>query len=193
MAEPFIGEIRSFGFTFPPYGWATCDGSRMAVGQNQALYAIIGVRFGGTQGSTFNLPNLQARVPMGSGTGPGLTPRSVASQVGTTTVALFNSNMPSHNHNVVIESAKKAAGLVTGANPTSQYLATASFGPTTLPQQESLYSPQATNTIPLAANTLSLFGGLAPSGSAGGHENRQPALVINFCIALDGLFPINPS
>ncbi|MBF0133714.1 MAG: tail fiber protein [Magnetococcales bacterium] len=193
MADPYIGEIRSFGFTFPPYGWATCNGSQMAVGQNPALYAIIGIRFGGTLNKTFNLPNLQARVPMGSGTGPGLTPRSVASQVGTTTVTLSDSNMPAHNHNVVIESAGVRAGLVTGANPTSQYLASASFGSAAPTKPEYLYSPQATNTIPLAANTLSSFGGQASSGSAGGHENRQPALVINFCIALDGLFPINPS
>ncbi|HAT50967.1 MAG: phage tail protein [Nitrospirae bacterium] len=192
MAEPYIGEIRPFGYNFAPYGWAYCTGSTMEISQNQVLFAIIGNRFGGDGRQVFKLPDLQGRVPMGSGTGPGLTPRSIASTVGEEVVTIAFPFMPQHNHSVVIEAAGGKSGPVTGAVPTSQFLAAATFVAAGPPTLELLYSKTVPNGNALASNALSEVGGQENSGIPASHENRQPFLVINFCIALDGVFPYRP-
>lgn len=190
MADPYIGEIRPFGCSFAPYGWAFCTGTQMATSQNPALFAVIGNQFGGDGQRTFRLPNLQGIAPMGSGTGPGLTPRPFAKAIGEETVTLSPSNMPQHNHSVLIEAAGGKPGPVTGAVPTSQFLATASFVTAGPPTLELLYSKTVPNGNELASNTLNAVGGQVTSGFADSHENRQPYLAINFCIALDGVFPV---
>ncbi len=191
MADPYIGEIRAFSFVFPPLNWAVCNGALLSINQNPALFSIIGNRYGGSYPNTFALPNLQGRVPVGSGTGQGLTPRTIATSLGIANVALVPANMPAHTHNVNIEAAGGRTGAVTGPDPTVQYLAPASFG-TTTKTAELLYSKTVPSDNNLAANALSSFGG-DTSGNATLHENRQPALALNVCIALQGLYPMKPS
>lgn len=185
MADAYIGEIRPFGFNFPPQDWASCTGTLISVNQNPTLYAVIGNQFGGTYGQTFKLPNLQGMVPMGSGAGPGLTPWNFASTTGANSATISSSNMPQHNHSVNVEAASKRA-VPPGANPASQFLASAMLGAS---QPEFLYSKTVPTNNALAPNTLSSTGGVAPSGVPASHENRQPYLVINYCIAMEGYFP----
>ncbi len=163
MAEPFLGEIRMFSFGFAPSGWALCDGQLLAIAQNQALYALLGVMYGGNGTVNFALPNLQGRMPIHRTSG-----YAQGSQGGEETHTLVESEVPAHTHGVVGSSnGPSQASPVNGLWPTGGALtpyASAGDG----------------NTMALQAVT-----------SVGGqpHENRPPYLVINFAIALTGLFP----
>src|SRR5262245_52307968 len=98
MAEPFIGEIRIFGFNFAPVGWAACNGQLLSIAQNTALFSILGTVYGGDGQTTFGLPNLQGRAPMMWGQGPGLTARNIGEVTGTDNVTLLTTEIPAHNH-----------------------------------------------------------------------------------------------
>ena len=104
MSEPFLGEIRIFGGTFAPNGWALCNGQLLSIAQNSALFAILGTTYGGDGVTTFALPNLQGRLPMHWGQGQGLSPRVVGEIAGTETVTLLNSQLPVHNHTAMASS-----------------------------------------------------------------------------------------
>ena len=96
MSEPFIGEIRAFGFNFPPRGWATCAGQLLPISQNTALFSILGTYFGGNGTTNFALPNLQGNVPLHVGSGPGLSPRTIGETGGAPQVTLNVNQMPAH-------------------------------------------------------------------------------------------------
>ncbi|MBX7054051.1 MAG: tail fiber protein [Pyrinomonadaceae bacterium] len=163
MSEPFIAEIQIFAFSFPPRGWAFCNGQSLAIAQNQALFSILGTTYGGNGQTTFALPNLQSRTPVHPGN------EIVMGQVGgSETVTLTSSEIPLHNHTM-----NASAGAITGGSPSGTYL-------TTQPT-EAMY------TIPANANAQ--MSGLALSNGSQPHTNIQPYLVVNFCIALVGLFP----
>ena len=98
MSEPFLGEIRAFGFTFPPRGWALCDGQLLAISSNAALFSLLGTTYGGDGRTTFQLPDLRGRAAMHFGTGPGLNTRVQGQRSGTETNTLSESQLPSHNH-----------------------------------------------------------------------------------------------
>src|SRR5512142_222968 len=98
MSTPFIGQIGLFAFNFPPRGWALCNGQILSISQNTALFSLLGTTYGGDGISTFALPNLQSRVPMHRGQGPGLSPRTIGEVTGTETVILLQNNMPAHTH-----------------------------------------------------------------------------------------------
>src|SRR5580765_3610287 len=100
MAEPFLGEIRAFGFYFAPLGWATCDGQIMSIAQNQALFSLLGTTYGGNGTTTFALPDLRSRVPVHQGQGPGLSPYAEGQAGGTEAVTLAAAQMPQHTHPV---------------------------------------------------------------------------------------------
>lgn len=183
--DAYTGEIRAFGFNFPPQNWALCDGSLRNVNQYQALYSIIGNLYGGTVNQTFALPNLLGRAPMGSGTGPGLTPRTLATSTGAPTVALTTSQMPVHNH-----------GL-TANNATYPNMAS---GPGTTTALSRVMVPNGTGAS--VAENFSSTGGLDTAlnsaaigvqGSGEAHNNVQPIQVLNFCICLDGYYPVPAS
>ena len=184
MADPFLGEIRAFGFYFAPVNWAMCLGQLMPLQQNTALFSIIGIQFGGNGTSNFGLPNLQGQAPMGTGTGQGLTPRAVGDAVGAASVSLQPNNMPPHNHAIAVQTANATAtsperGVlaqgVNGSGPRAPQVFAYAAGAPTVPQGA------------LAANALSPFtGGNQP------HNNRQPYLALNFCICLSGEFPVRP-
>ncbi len=184
MADPFLGEIRAFGFNYAPVNWAMCQGQLMPVQQNPALFSIIGIQFGGNGTSNFGLPNLQGQAPMGAGAGPGLTPRAVGDAVGTAAVTLLPTQMPPHNHAIAVQTTN-----ATAATPGGNVLAQSVNGSSPRAPQVFAYAPGAP-TVPqgaLAANALApLNGGGQP------HSNLQPTLALNFCICLSGEFPARP-
>lgn len=177
MNEPFIGQICLFGFNFAPRGWALCNGQLLPIAQNTALFSLLGTTYGGDGSSTFALPNLQSRVVVGQGQGPGLSSYSMGQTGGAESVTLLSTQMPSHNHQL---NASNSTGATN--TPTNNVLA-ASYGALEDGTQVTV------NTYSGSANTT-----LSPSsiGAAGGnqpHENRQPFLTMNYCIALQGIFP----
>lgn len=173
MADPFVAEIRIFGFNFAPRGWAFCDGQLMPISQNTALFSLLGTTYGGDGKSTFGLPNLQGAAPMHPGEGPGLSPHYLGEQGGTETVTLLESEMPSHTHALRANTIDPADTSTPGTSAT--------FAPST---GGTLYQAAADTTLaPLA---------LSPAGGSLPHNNMQPYLTVNFCIALQGVFPARP-
>lgn len=171
MSEPFIAEIRIFAGNFAPRGWAFCDGQLLPVSQNTALFSLIGTTYGGDGRSTTALPNLQGRVPMHPGKGPGLTSRRLGQQGGTETVTLTEAQMPSHTHSFQVTQENASQGTL---NDQAQ-LARARNG--------TLYQSNTSGLVAMSNQTL---------GSTGGsqeHNNLQPLLAMNFIIALVGLYP----
>lgn len=187
--DAFIGEIRILPYTYAPQGWLPCNGRQVVIQQYQALYAVIGPYFGGDQKTYFNLPNLQGQVAMGTGTGPGLTPRTIAQKVGAETEDLTISQMAAHTHTVT---AKTVAPAISAANMTSTP-ASDSWLSKAIQVQSSTstvalfsYIPSGTPNLALADQTFDAAGAALPAG----HENRQPYLPMQFCICFDGLFPV---
>ena len=160
MSEPFLGELKLMSFNFPPKGWALCNGQFLPINQNQALFALLGTTYGGNGQTTFALPDLRGRVAMHRGNGFNQGQRG-----GEEVHTLVGQEMPAHNHLV---NASNAAG--DAADPTMLAQFSDGYGgPTSL--------------TPLQAATVGNVGGSQP------HENRQPYLVLNWCIALQGIFP----
>ena len=170
MADPFVAEIRIFGFNFAPTGWAFCNGQLLPLSQNTALFSLLGTTYGGDGKSTFALPDLQGSAPMHPGQGPGLSLHDLGETGGSETVTLLQSEIPAHSHSM--RAATQDPADVKLVNPT------ASFG---LSQEGPLY--QDTQNTTLAPQALPPAGGSLP------HTNMMPYLVLNFCIALQGVFP----
>jgi microcystin-dependent protein len=158
--DPFVAEIRMFGFNFAPRGWAFCDGQLLPLSQNTALFALLGTMYGGDGKSNFALPDLQGNAPMFWGQGGGLSDHYEGEMDGSQTVTLLQSEMPFHTHTVpgptISLAGSQGASIYVTGSPT----------------------PQQMN-----------FQGLAPYGTGGPHNNMQPYLTLNFCIALQGVFP----
>lgn len=174
MSNPFVAEIRMLGCNFPPNGWAFCNGQILAIAQNTALFSLIGTFYGGNGQSTFALPDLQGRVAIGAGQGPGLSQREVGEQGGTSTVTLLTSELPPHSHVLTGNS-----GATDVASPEGNRMGTTG----TRGQQVNAYA------APASANAQMDPAALAPVGGTQPHENVMPSLAINFCIALQGVFP----
>jgi len=168
MSEPFVAEIRIFAGNFAPRGWAFCNGQLLPISQNTALFSLIGTTYGGDGRSTTALPDLQGRIPMHPGQGPGLTSRRLGERGGVELVTLSEAQMPNHNHPMMgtEEEADRPA-------PASDRM---------LAEGESVYGG-ASNLVPMASGALPNTGGSQP------HNNLQPFLTINFIIALVGLYP----
>ncbi|WP_366510963.1 tail fiber protein [Yoonia sp.] len=171
--EPFIAQIMLFGGNFAPRGWAFCDGQLLPISSNSALFSIIGTVYGGDGRTTFALPDLRGRVPMHAGSGPGLTPRQIGQRVGLEHVTLVESQMPNHNHEMLV-----ASGAAAGSRPSGDAIASASIFIDNNPSD-----PATQPSIALNSRTVSNAGG----GQQ--HENMQPTLCINYIIALQGIFP----
>lgn len=172
MSEPFVAEIRIFGFNFAPRGWATCDGQLMAISQNTALFSLLGTTYGGNGKTTFGLPNLQGAAPMQQGQGPGLTNRTLGESGGSQTVTLLSTEMPQHTHTL-----QGQGGPGNRSTPVGNSFARVESGTPYLPQ-----SP-APPLVPMSPQAVGAEGGNQP------HNNMQPYLTVNFCIALQGVFP----
>lgn len=178
MADPFVAEIRMFAGNFAPTGWALCDGQLLPISQNTALFSLLGTWYGGDGRSTFALPDLRGRSPLGWGDGAGLTSYSPGEQVGADSVALLPSEMPQHSHTVT---GVGPAVLGTTGNPSAAAWATSRVGRTT----EQLYSTSA-GTVAMSPGALSSAGSGVP------HDNLPPYSTLTFIIALQGVFPQRP-
>lgn len=164
MAEPFLSEIRIFSFNFAPKGWALCNGQLLPINQNQALFSLLGTTYGGDGRVNFALPNLQGRVPIHEGSG-----HTLGEAAGSSTVTLSIQQMPQHNH---LPNASSTDGAL--AAPTNNFWGSNSERP---------YSADNANLVAMSATGTTSVGGSQP------HENKMPSLVLNFCIALQGIFP----
>jgi microcystin-dependent protein len=173
--DPFVAEIRCFGFNFAPKGWAFCNGQLMAISQNTALFSLLGTTYGGDGKSTFALPNLQGSVPMHQGQGPGLSLRDLGEVSGSDTINLLQSEMPGHQHSV--HSSPSNSGLVNQAAGNVPGKAVDS-----VPNPVNVYAA-APNNAQLNPFSITVAGGGLP------HNNDMPTLVLNYCIALQGVFP----
>ena len=168
MSEPFLGEIRMMSFTFPPRGWATCQGQLLPINQNQALFALLGTMYGGNGQTTFGLPNLMGRVPIHVGAG------FIQGQAGGEQAhTIVMGEMPMHTHTAVASNAQPTSGSGNQPGPT-RFLSTSNPG--------QLYS-NFTNPTPRNQGVIGDVGGSQP------HNNMQPYTAIGFCIALVGIFP----
>jgi microcystin-dependent protein len=174
MSSPFIGQIMIFAGNFAPVGWALCDGRLLPVSDNAALFDVIGTTYGGDGTVTFALPDLRGRVPLGKGAGRGLSSYQLGQKVGTETVALTVAQMPSHAHVVNAVSGPGNGNIPAGNTLLSGVGGQAASGP----YQTPAYAAPSGNTTSLAGNTVASTGGGQP------HQNLQPFLVFNFCIAL---------
>ena len=175
--DPFVAEIRIFPFNFAPKGWAFCDGQLLPLSQNTALFSLLGTTYGGDGKSNFALPNLQGRLAMHSGQGPGLSLQDLGEAAGTETVTLLQSEIPSHTHFLNADANAATAGSPTGgAYAEGQWNAGQNSGVV------NFYTTSAPDTQ-LAPTAINFAGGGQP------HNNMMPYLTLNFCIALQGVFP----
>lgn len=172
MSDQFLGEIRPAGFNFAPQGWALCNGQILSIAQNTALFSLLGTNFGGDGRSNFGLPNLQGCAALGMGQGPGLTSYNIGEAVGSEAVTLTQVQMASHSHTPVADGGRVAA---TQATPVGD-----AWGKSG--QNDTPYSSGPANVTMSQASTT-------PAGGNGAHNNMMPYLVINFVIALVGIFP----
>jgi microcystin-dependent protein len=172
MSSPFVAEIRIFPFNFAPTGWAFCDGQIVPISQNTALFSLLGTTYGGDGKTNFALPNMQGNAPMHFGQGAGLSLRDLGESDGSPTVTLLSSEMPSHTHLVGVSSAVADTKV-----PDSTMILGRSAG-------GSVYEkPPGTPLSNLNSGSVGSSGGNQP------HNNLMPYLVLNFCIALQGVFP----
>jgi len=165
MSEPFLSEIKIVSFNFPPKGWALCNGQFLPINQNQALFALLGTTYGGNGQTTFALPNLRGRVPIHFGGA-----HTLGETAGSTSVTVNIEQLPTHLHAMM--STTQNATVDTPAN--TETLATASIN---------LYRTQQTTPVAMEPGIISNVGGSQP------HNNMMPYLVLNFIIALQGIFP----
>jgi microcystin-dependent protein len=168
--DPFVAEIRIFPFNFAPKGWAFCDGQILPLSQNTALFSLLGTTYGGDGKSNFALPNMQGNAPMHPGQGPGLSLHDLGETGGSETVSLLESEIPSHSHALM-------ASNQPGEDPQAVTEALArSVG-------ANLYQASNAGLVNMSDNIL------APAGGDQPHNNMQPYLTLNFCIALQGVYP----
>lgn len=184
MTAPFIGELKAFGFNFAPRNYMFASGQLLPIAQYTALFSILGTTYGGNGQTNFALPNLNGSIPMGNGSGAGLTPRDLGEVGGSETVTLLTTEMPAHIHGVTTKVDPGSVANMTDV-PTNGYFisrfvyegnaaANAWFKPASGP------NPTPTTLHPLT---------VTPTGGSQPHNNLQPLLVLNWCIAVQGLFP----
>jgi microcystin-dependent protein len=169
MSSPYIGEIRMFGGSFAPAGWAFCSGQAMPISENDALFTLIGTTYGGDGQETFNLPDLQGRVPIHMGQGPGLQSYQIGEAAGVESVTLTTQQIPAHNH---------------------AFVASTSPGTSNSPQDTVPASPPVAKLYRLTSPADPFPAGLLqPAGGNQPHDNLMPYLAISFIISLFGIFP----
>ena len=169
MSEPFVGEIRMFGFNFAPQGWAQCNGQLLPIAENTALFSLLGTTYGGDGHATFALPDMRSRVPVCQGQGEGLSSYADGQAGGAETVTLAATQMPRHTHPV------RASSKAADSDQLAGRALARSAGHT--------YTAEPDTSTVMNADMLGDTGGSQP------HDNIQPYLALNFCIALVGIFP----
>jgi microcystin-dependent protein len=172
--EPFIGEIIIVGFTFAPRGYALCSGQTLAISTNTALFSLLGTTYGGNGQTTFALPNLQGRIAVGAGQGPGLSSYQLGQVSGLPNVTLQSTQMPSHTHTI-----QGNGGDGTQSSPIGNFFA----GPGADRDLFAYNAGTTGGTVNMNPTAVSMNGGSQP------HNNMMPHLTLNYCIALQGIFP----
>ena len=175
MTAPFVGEIKAFGFNFPPRGYAFAQGQLLAIASNTALFSILGTTYGGNGQTTFALPDLRGRVAIGQGQGAGLSDYVLGEETGTETVSLLTTEMPAHTHQMMGGTVSNAPTQVSGTPQAGAMFGGSSPG--------KAYVATAANLVAMAPQTI------APTGGSLPHNNIQPVLGLNYCIAIQGVFP----
>lgn len=170
MSDQFLAEIRIFPFNFPPTGWAFCNGQLMPLSQNTALFSLLGTTYGGDGKSTFALPDMQGNAPMQPGQGQGLSLRDLGEMSGVESITLLVSEIPIHTHAANGSDEDNASTIPVGH----------AYGKLSV-------AFRASGTLGTMAPQS-----LAPAGGGLPHNNMQPYLTLNFCIALQGIFPQRP-
>ena len=165
--EPFLGQLMLVPYNFAPQGWAFCNGQIMSIAQNSALFSLLGTPYGGNGQTTFALPDLRGRVAISAGQGPGLQNYSLGEVAGSESITLISTQMPAHTHLV---------GASTGSAQAT-------------PDNAFPGSDTSTQIYDLAASTTMNPQMIQPAGGSQPHENRQPYLVLNYIIALQGVYP----
>ncbi len=182
MSDQFVAEIRIFPFNFPPTGWAFCNGQLLPISQNTALFSLLGTTYGGNGQSTFGLPDMLDNAPMHAGQGQGLSQRVLGESSGVESVTLLQSEIPVHTHTF---NASNNDSNPDDASPVGQLPAKAIWDTGSEAGVIAMYTPNSP-TPPLANMA---FQSLSPAGGGLPHNNMQPYLTLNFCIALQGIFP----
>lgn len=185
MADPYIGEIRTFGFNFTPNGWFPCNGQLLPISQYNALFALLGTTYGGDGRVTFGLPQLQGAAMMGWGDGPGLTPRQLGEDLGSNNVTLLTTEIPSHTHalNGHNSNANPPVNMTAAPTVTSQIARPVTFKSGGTAEVTASYSNIDQVNTQMAPQTIGVTGQNVP------HENQQPYLTLNYCICAEGIFP----
>ncbi|MDE3080797.1 MAG: phage tail protein [Paracoccaceae bacterium] len=173
--EPIIGQILLFAFPRVPTGWAACNGQLLSIAQYDALFSLIGTTYGGDGQSTFALPDLRGRVPVHQGQGNGLSTYVMGQQTGSEQVTLTLASMPSHSHSLQAATAAPAQGATGTPGPQVEFAVASGASPYTA-------APSGSPAM-LAGQSVGPAGGNMP------HDNMMPTLVMNYCIALYGIFP----
>jgi len=175
MPDPFIGEVRIFAGNFAPTGWALCDGQLLSIASNTALFSLLGTTYGGNGVNTFGLPDLRGRVPIQPGQGPGLSLHDLGERAGVESLTLLATEMPQHTHAVSASNANGNSDAAAGRFAARSASAV---------QQYSTNADAIDTTLSAAA--------VGSSGGSQPHNNMQPYLVLNFIIALQGIYPPRP-
>ncbi|HEX4695941.1 phage tail protein [Sphingomonas sp.] len=175
MTAPFIGEIRAFGFNFPPRNYMFASGQLLPIAQYTALFSILGTTYGGNGTTNFALPDLRGRVAIAQGQGPGLSQYVLGETTGTENVTLLSTEMPAHTHQMMGGTVANAPNQVSGTPEAGAMFGGSSPG--------KAYVATAANLTPMAVQTIGFTGG----GQV--HNNIQPVLCINYCVAIQGIFP----
>jgi microcystin-dependent protein len=178
--EPFIGEVKLLGFNFAPKGYATCQGQILSIAQNTALFSLLGTTYGGNGQTTFALPDLQGRMPIGQGTGPGLPSHSMGEVSGTPNVTLLTSNMPPHVHTLNSMRVQLQASTANADENAAQNLFPANAG---TPVYTGAATPNTFTGGAVVSGTTDITGSGFP------FSVMNPYLVMNYSIALQGIFP----
>jgi microcystin-dependent protein len=201
MSDPFIGEIRMFAGTFAPNGWAFCNGQLLAISTYSPLFSILGTNYGGNGTTTFALPNLSSRVPVGTGQAPGLSQITLGEISGTENVTILATQMPMHSHGATTTATATSTGSLqvagTGSNAstipstTNNILGASSTGG---PPSAAIWSDQLSTPVTLANpeainTTLTVNVTVQPAGGSQPLPIRNPYLGMNFIIALEGIYP----
>lgn len=178
MADPFVGEIRIMANTFPPYGWALCDGQSIPISQNPALYSVLGIAFGGNGSTIFNLPDFRSATPICSGQGSGLSNVVLGKFSGVADVTLLSTEMPAHSHSL---NGRTTTGSQ-GTPDATLYIAADAAGGS---GENIFYMVPSTATV----DSVMSLSSITAVGSGMSHPNTQPYLTLEFCIALNGEYP----
>jgi len=183
--DPFLGEIRLLPYTFAPYQWLACNGQTLAVSQYSALFSLLGTTYGGNGTSTFNLPNLNGRGAVGAGQGPGLSNYSLGEELGETQVTLLAQQNGPHTHGLQKRSpAAPSTTTLTNTPGSSNALSRAGVFVSGVAKNNLLFGATSDGTT-LAPSAI----GPSPAGGTQPHANEQPYLVLQYCIAMSGVYP----